>query len=274
MIEGIQDILVLTDMDNTLLTRNKQLTKANIATIQLFTTMGGRFAVSTGRVAESVSGYTEILDCMVPCITSGGCILYDFKDNRALINEIMPRVVAKRVVGEVIRRFPQLGIMVNGADGGNYVLRSEKHLQTLFYDEHITYFLRPFEDLPPDWNKILFAGPKSLLEDVKEYVARQNYPGLYFVYTASNYFELLPLGVNKGTAVEQLCTLLHIPVENTIVIGDYYNDIDMMQVAGYKVAMGNAPKEIKALADEITGDCDESGVGQYLYKLIEKYEKK
>ena len=81
----------------------------------------------------------------------------------------------------------------------------------------------------------------------------------------------MPASVGKASALRDLCTLLNVPLENTIVIGDYYNDLEMMQAAGYSVAVANAPPEVKAAADEVTNcSCADGAVGEYLYKLIEE----
>ncbi|MDL2324470.1 HAD hydrolase family protein, partial [Ruminococcaceae bacterium OttesenSCG-928-A16] len=141
----------------------------------------------------------------------------------------------------------------------------------LFFDEQITYLVHPQEFLPEDWNKVMFAGPADLLEQVEYFVSKRKYPGVYFVATAANYFEMLPQNVTKGTAMLKVCELLDVPPENTFAIGDYYNDIDMLRASGHAVAMENAPKEIKMLADTTTGSCNESGVGQFLFTLIQKY---
>lgn len=272
MAQKLSDILVLADMDGTLLNEEKVLLGCNAASIRLFTTLGGRFSIATGRVAESVARYKEILDCLSPSVTSGGCVLYDFAQGRALQNELLPRVVAKRVLNEVLRVFPKVGVLIFGGDGRNYQLVASGYTQKLVEDERITYFLHPKEELPPDWNKVLFAGPTALMEDVEDYVSQHHYPGVYFVRTDPFYFEMMPAGVSKGSALIQLSALLGVPVENTIAIGDYYNDIDMMKEAGLSVAMENAPSEVKLLAGQCTGHCNSGGVGQFLYSLVKKYE--
>lgn len=59
--------------------------------------------------------------------------------------------------------------------------------------------------------------------------------------------------------------------KKTIVIGDYYNDLELMREAGYAVAVANAPAEVKANADTVTTcTCSEGAVGEYLYQLIRR----
>ena len=77
--------------------------------------------------------------------------------------------------------------------------------------------------------------------------------------------------MSKAQALRRLCALQNIPLENTVVIGDYYNDIDLMRAAGHAVAVGNAPTEVKLVADEVVSSCRSGGVGEYLYSLIRRY---
>ena len=72
-------------------------------------------------------------------------------------------------------------------------------------------------------------------------------------------------------ALGELCTYMGIPIENTVAIGDYFNDIELMRAAGHSVAMGNAPKEVQLAADTVTGRCLDGGVAEVLYGLIRKY---
>jgi len=67
-------------------------------------------------------------------------------------------------------------------------------------------------------------------------------------------------GVNKGTTILQLLDLLGMDAASAIGIGDSNNDIEMLQVCGVGIAMGNATDEVKAHADEITTSVLDDGV--------------
>lgn len=67
-------------------------------------------------------------------------------------------------------------------------------------------------------------------------------------------------GTNKGSAIIELVDHLGRSVADAIAIGDSYNDVEMFEVAGLSIAMGNAVDEIKALADEVTTSVAEDGV--------------
>ena len=64
--------------------------------------------------------------------------------------------------------------------------------------------------------------------------------------------------------IKKLVNRLNFPLQQTLVFGDYLNDLDMFRVAGYSVAMGNALPEVKESADQITGLNSEGAVIDFL----------
>jgi hypothetical protein len=76
--------------------------------------------------------------------------------------------------------------------------------------------------------------------------------------------DLLPPGVSKGTALKRLADLRGIAREDVLAIGDNYNDFDMLEYAGQRALMSNAPEELIEIAKDrgwsITDSNDEDGV--------------
>lgn len=267
----LSDFLVVSDMDGTLLRTDKSISRADLDTIRLFRMLGGHFTVATGRTIASVAMYPELAANIEPAITSGGCVIYDFTQKRAVKSLCVPPGVARAALSDILGRFPGVGAMVMGEDTRLYAVSHSAELRGLMDFERMTWFTRPYEDLPPEWNKVLFAGPRDMLSDIANFVSTRHYPGVYFVSTNVNYFEMMPEGASKGKALRELAVLLGVNMNDTCVIGDYYNDLDMMREAGRAVAMDNAPEDVRAAAGEVTGTNDEGGVAQFLYKLIRQY---
>ncbi|WP_367926017.1 HAD-IIB family hydrolase [uncultured Ruthenibacterium sp.] len=271
MIESLRDILVVSDIDNTLLTPSAGIPSVNKATIELFCALGGRFTVATGRTVESVRQRLGDLTLSAPAITVGGGVICDFSTGERIKNEILPRAVAYRALEDVYTRFPMLGIEVMGADDHLYIVRSNEFVQQHLLQEEMSCLLIPLDEIYCEWNKVLFAGDPDTLKKVKTFVEARYYPGVYFIETNAMYYEIMPEGVSKGQALKDLCRYLKIPVENTIAIGDYFNDIELLQAAGRSVAVQNAPGEVQLVADEITSACLDGGVAEILYRLIRQY---
>lgn len=117
----------------------------------------------------------------------------------------------------------------------------------------------------------MFAADPIAILNLQKFARGLHFDGMYFLPTNTIYFEIMPTGVSKAQALRRLCARLDVPMENTVVIGDYYNDIDLMRAAGHAVAVDNAPPEVKLAADEVVASCTSGGVGEYLYSLIKRY---
>ena len=87
------------------------------------------------------------------------------------------------------------------------------------------------------------------------------FPGVDFI-------NVLAPAVSKGKALEALASYLGIPLAQVIAIGDGTNDIPLLSMAGLSVAMGNAPDEVKAVADYVTLDIDHSGVAAAIERFL------
>lgn len=87
------------------------------------------------------------------------------------------------------------------------------------------------------------------------------YPGVDFI-------NLLAPEVSKGKALETLASHLGVSLTEVVAVGDGTNDIPLLTSAGLAIAMGNAPDEVKAIADYITLDVDHSGLAAAINKLL------
>lgn len=272
MIERLQDLLVVSDMDNTLLTARGGLPACNAAAIQLFCAMGGRFTVATGRPPESIQAALGGLRLSTPVVACGGAVLYDLERGKALSTSHLPRVSAEAAIQDVLGEFPEVGVEVMVGAGEVYVVKANRYTQAHLRDERLHCVVAPLEEIPDGWAKVVFAGDSGLLAKIQAFALRRSYSGAYFLSTNSIYFELMPQGVSKATGMAQLCERLGISMNNTIFIGDYYNDLELMRAAGHSVAVANAPLDVQAQADEVTwGRCVDGGVGEYLYRLCKEY---
>lgn len=83
-----------------------------------------------------------------------------------------------------------------------------------------------------------------------------------------DYINVLAPGVSKRSALDALVNHLGIALKQVMAIGDGLNDIPVLSSVGLAVAMGNAPAEVKAVADYITLDADHSGVAQAIRKFL------
>ncbi len=106
------------------------------------------------------------------------------------------------------------------------------------------------------------VAPKFEEELVKLYSNRAS------IYRSEPFFiEVMPKGIDKAASLDRLVNALGMKVEDVIACGDGFNDMSMIKYAGIGVAMANAQKVVKEVADYITLSNDEEG----LIPVIEKY---
>ena len=74
--------------------------------------------------------------------------------------------------------------------------------------------------------------------------------------------------VSKGKALMALASHLRLNLEEVVAIGDGANDISLLSNAGLAIAMKNAPPELKAVADYVTGDTEYNGFTQAVRKYL------
>jgi hypothetical protein len=82
------------------------------------------------------------------------------------------------------------------------------------------------------------------------------------------YLDVTALEANKGNGVGALARAAGVELTQVMVIGDMPNDLPMLERAGLPVAMGQAPDEVRAVAEWITASNDEDGVARALDRLL------
>ncbi|GIJ78815.1 Hydroxymethylpyrimidine pyrophosphatase [Micromonospora phaseoli] len=81
--------------------------------------------------------------------------------------------------------------------------------------------------------------------------------------------EVGPPGVSKASALEDLRIAMGVGADGTVAVGDHVNDLEMLRWAARGVAMGQAPAEVRAAANEVTGSCAEDGLACVLKSVMD-----
>ena len=271
---AVRDIdLIALDMDGTLLNSHHVTTPYTRAAVRRAIEAGKTVAIATGRCLSELAEHTALMPGLRYLMCESGACIHDARTGRDLRHEIIPRPVAARVI-EIVRSFDLLAQMF--IENQSY-MRCAPGASIAAY--HAETFRGVFES-GSLWREDLFewflAGSAEVSkfnlylaceEDRAQVRAALRGLGLMIVDTTGLGLELSSGTSTKGRALRQLCALLDIPAERVMAIGDSDNDVDMLQMAGLAVAMGNAVPGARAAADAITDDCDHDGVGH----AIERY---
>ncbi len=115
--------------------------------------------------------------------------------------------------------------------------------------------------------RVTFRSPTGTSEDFVALTERIGLHGVNYAVGFSAWLDINPEGVSKGSALELLRRKLGIEPTHTVAVGDQRNDLEMLAWAALGVAMGNAPEEVKAVADEVTADVYADGLAEVLDRL-------
>ncbi|HET8596033.1 MAG TPA: HAD family hydrolase [Intrasporangium sp.] len=117
--------------------------------------------------------------------------------------------------------------------------------------------------------RVTLRQPESTPEEFMEMVERAGLHGVSYAVGWSAWLDINPEGVSKASALELVRRRIGVEPQHTIACGDQRNDLEMLYWAAWGVAMGNAPEEVKAVADEVAEDVNDDGLVPILEALAE-----
>lgn len=113
-------------------------------------------------------------------------------------------------------------------------------------------------------SRVIIRDPESTEEKFSEVVSQLGLHEVSYFIGWSAWLDIAPQGIDKAHGLQIVCDELGIDRADVLALGDGRNDIEMLQWAGRGVAIGDAPDEVKAAADAVTGAFDELGTVQEL----------
>lgn len=262
--DAMTGLLMAVDCDGTLICRDDSIPAANVEAVRRFQAAGGRFALATGRPVPMVDRFIRQLQITTPCVLFNGGMIYDPVDQRPLWYAEIPAAV-KPLVLKVMEDFRDAPGGVPGveifAPDMIYVLNWHSYMQWHLIDRYPIPFEKTtyeaVKNIP--WVKFMFDYDEEYMEDLINYLDKQGVNGVQLVRSDRMLYEVLPLESGKGRGVERLCDLLGLPKNRLIGMGDYYNDRELLEMAGFSIVPANAPEDIQRLSDLTTQADNTSG---------------
>ena len=116
---------------------------------------------------------------------------------------------------------------------------------------------------------MLFAADADEIDKLMAYTNEIGYDNLTFVRSSKYFYEILPSGCSKGTALKKMLEIYHRYGYTVAACGDFDNDIEMLRNADIPIAPANALEEVKKAACIVTkADCDNGAVAEALYYVM------
>lgn len=259
-------ILLCTDLDDTLLTTDKQISEENKKAIEYFKNEGGLFTFSTGRVVHGARMMLEHITPNAPMICFNGGGIYDFNHDKLLWSANLDDS-AVEVVEFVDKNFPQAGIEVC-TEGIVYVSKVNRIVKEHLEFEELPEEYLDYHKINEKWKKAIFMVEEEEIPQLKELIQKSEFADKYtFIRSSPYYYELLPKGFDKGAGLMKLAEILRIDPKMTIGMGDNENDINLIRRAGVGIAVANAIPEAREAADYITVDNNSSAVSAVIHAI-------
>lgn len=256
--------LIALDVDGTLITDDYQITDMTKEAVRQVAEQGSKIVLCTGRGAVSTLPLLDELGLSGTVITQNGAATIDSVTRRILHEFSFP--VSE--VQNLIQYCRQRGIHFDANTAFDIYVDevTDEILQV-----YAKYLANPTAvgdvlSLTVPLVKFCIAAKEHemdpLLEDWSEVGSRN----LRCVRSGNYFLDIIHPMANKGNALKALADGLGIPAERVLAIGNYDNDIEMLEFAGLGIAMDNSPDEVKQSADVLTASNNEEGVALALQK--------
>ena len=262
--------LICLDIDGTLIDSSRTIPEENVKAIKwAHREKGVHVAVNSGRIAPSARTFMERLGIHEAFPSLGGCVVQRW-DGSVIEQHFIDPSVAKGINALVRDLGCALFLYIGDSwflDPGHDFWRDSETRATGL-EGTITDTMDLLSSRAP--NKMLGVDMDPDKVTRLQEAIRTRYPDQVDCFKSSDiYLEIVPKGINKGTAVDVLCRYYGIGKDAVMSIGDYYNDIDMLLASGLPVAVANSPSRVKEIAAYVTeADCDSCGVAEAIRRFI------
>lgn len=281
--------VIASDMDGTLLNSKQEISKLNREAIHFALEQGIEVVIATGRSFEEAKFILEESNIKCPIIAVNGAEIRNI-DGEIVRTTGMSGELASTIAGVL----NQLGIHFEVyTNKGKYTQNYEKsinvivdiyktansdrtieEIRSMVEDKFTANFIHEVNNYERIFSNpeyviykiVVFSTDRDLL--TKANASLKALKEIKVTSSGHNNLEINHVQAQKGLALETFVKERGITLKETMAIGDNFNDLSMLKMAGYPVAMGNAEKEIKEVVANHTSSNDEDGVGKAIYQLL------
>ncbi|MDI9471975.1 MAG: HAD family phosphatase [Tissierellia bacterium] len=259
--------LLVSDLDGTLLTKDKQITAGVRESLEKWRAEGNSFVISTGRLFPSAAYYREELGMQAELVCCSGAVIYRGEDVvmehsvDPLLAERLWHICSKRGVYAQYYSYNSLianqdGEFMKGYRKGNSFRQASHQVQL-----EVRKKLHVKEPI----HKISFItwDPAEAQDILKE---MQPLKGVHVFRSLAYLYDIISDESSKGSSARYLKETMG--AKKLYGIGDNENDVDLLREADHSACMASAPESVLAHADVIVPDSEEDGVAVYIDSIL------
>jgi Cof subfamily protein (haloacid dehalogenase superfamily) len=261
--------MIVTDIDGTLLNSDHNISERNMKALKAAHAQGVKIVLATGKAAQAGQTIIEQVGIPMTGIYIQGLLLMN-EDGRTFGQQTLHSDIARQVITYADER------------GFSIIAYGSSKLYAKTIDSYVRDFTVPYHELLPEavgplqnilWNtaihKLSIAGdPRAITALRWQLNAQLNGKVRLLQAGVPQMVEVLPTGGGKGNALKTLLKEMNIKPEHVLAIGDAENDIDMLQMAGIGVAVGNADDKTKAAARHVVASNNEDGFAEAIERFV------
>lgn len=259
--------LVVSDVDGTLVDKQKQITPATQAAVERLQAAGVAFTIISARPMSGIAPLLATLQLDEEVAAFNGGILFR-RDGTVINRTLIDAEVAEGVMA-----------MAEGQAVDSWVFADDVWYATDPDGPHTASERRASAQEPTtvaDFSALLGRIDKITFVSDDEEALHALYERMHAAYgeratiaqSQTYYLDVTALAANKGDGIAALAQAYGVSLADTVAIGDQNNDLPMLARAGLSIAMGNAPAGVKAAAQEVTRANDEDGVAHAIETII------
>ena len=271
-----ENTAILTDLDGTLFNSQGIVSAEDRTAIAAYIEQGGLFGVATGREPHNARLHLPDLPMNAPSIVLNGAAVYDFLEERYLSTVLMDKEAALLVLAHCRKLELPLEVQIYTTEGIFYATPLETADPGFLRIHQPTMYL-PLEELrKKDWMKVvLLEREKDVLQSMVAFLQSSGLDkrislveGTTDVVKIGKYQELLPANINKGTGIKLVHQLPAYEDRRIFAVGDYWNDMELLQAADIPCAPENAIGEVKAVCRYLLPSHNESPMAWLIRQVI------
>ncbi|WP_422661876.1 Cof-type HAD-IIB family hydrolase [Pannus brasiliensis] len=266
--------LIVVDVDGTIAGVSNEVNEPVIRAIEAVQAKGIPVAIATGRMYRSACRFHRAINSSLPLIAYNGAWIQEPDSGK--IHRHIP--IAEEFAVDLLDYLEQpewrAELSINFYVDDTLYVR-ELNVETEIYRQRSGITPVAIGDLrtlaPRGTTKILAMGEDpTIIERLwMDLQLRYREGGLYFTQSTKTFFEVTHRDATKGSATKFLAEeFLGLNAGNVLAIGDNFNDVTMLTYAGFGVAMGDAPPEVKEIADWVAPSVEADGVAAVLERFV------
>ena len=266
--------LFVTDLDGTLINSKREVPKKSLEILNKLIENGINFTVATARTPATAVEILQNLNLKLPVALMNGVLIYDTKELKYIDIKAIEKETVNKVL-DIFKAYNKNPLVYGVKDNHLWVYHKdfENVYEYNFYKERADKNLKTFVNVEnyngslSDSNVINFVAfdnyekIKAIAEEVKciEGITVNYYKD---VYEDCYFLEAYSSEASKANGIKYLSK--YIEYSKVICFGDNLNDIPMFELANEAYATANAAEEIKKIAADVIGSCEDNGVAEFL----------